>query len=84
MNLMEGANRIQRVGRILWITSFCFGIGGLLDIAIFAIVPRYTTNTIILFPSYGIFLVIAQYSFLLGGGFWVLGWIVKGFAEPES
>ena len=87
MNLIEGAKRIQRLARIAIFIALGFGTVALLLALAYTFLPQHMWDTPpnpLVASAYGTFEIFGAYSFAFGAIFWLVGWLLEGFAQPKS
>ena len=81
MNVLEGARRMQVVGKTINLTTAGFMLLGF----VVSLILNATGTAAMLPPALsGMMLIIAGvWPLLLGGILWIAGWILEGFATPR-
>jgi hypothetical protein len=81
MNILEGARRIQKVGRVAMAVSMVAAISTLCLLGVSSVTLGSFHINLMVMP---LFLFFSIYPVIIGTIFLVMGWIVEGFAMPPS
>lgn len=84
MNLLEGARRMQVVGRVITFTGLGLVVLGLLIAITLATISGAVAHAVAVEPVAGFFVaVLGFWPLLFGGLLWIAGWILEGFVKPR-